>query len=538
MSRWVSQGQFYYALVLLLLPPALLINLGMMTFIDDEAIRSLVALEMKLSGNYITPTLMGEYYYNKPPLYNWILLLFFNLSGRIDEWTARLPSVLFLCGYAATVFVVKRQRYGVKVGFLHAMILITCGRILFWDSMLALIDICFSWLMYGLFMVVYHEFARRRYGRLFLWAYLMAAAGFLMKGLPALVFLGCTLGVWFWYKGQWRRLFSWSHLAGIGLFALLVGGYYWAYHQYNSLDNVFGTLFQESAKRTGVHFGWQQTAVHLLTFPFEMTYHFLPWSLMGILALHPKVWRWIRQDEFTVFQSVVFLANIVVYWLSPEVYPRYLLMLAPLFFGVGLRLYEEHAGRRTLHFRLLEGFHVLLLVGILSLSLVPLWWVRGQQVVHWPLKTALLALGAVALLWLYGKHKERRLLVVVLALLLMRVGFNWFVLPDRLAEDWGTLVRTSTIEAGQKFKDKPMYIYGDTELQLTNAFYLTNTRQQIVRRSAGPTDTSAVYIIHRDTYPNLPYTKVGEIKYRHGKGTLDLGVFAKSETIHPGPPEE
>ena len=39
----------------------------------DEAIRSLVALEMKLSGNLITPTLHGEYYYNKPPLYNWIL---------------------------------------------------------------------------------------------------------------------------------------------------------------------------------------------------------------------------------------------------------------------------------------------------------------------------------------------------------------------------------------------------------------------------------------------------------------------------------
>ncbi len=531
MSKWLSQDRFYYALALCLLPPALLINLGMMTFIDDEAIRSLVALEMKLSGNYITPTLMGEYYYNKPPLYNWLLLLFFNLLGRIDEWTARLPTVWFLCGYAATVFLVARRHYGVRIGFLHAMMLITCGRMLFWDSMLALIDICFSWLMYGLFMVVYHEFERRRYGRLFLWAYLLAAAGFLMKGLPALVFLGCTLGVWFWYRGQWRRLFSWPHLVGMGVFALLVGAYYWAYHQYNSLDNVFSTLFQESAKRTGVRFGWWHTVQHLFTFPLEMTYHFLPWSLMGIFVLHRKVWHWIRQDVFAAFQVLVFLANIVVYWLSPEVYPRYLLMLAPLFFGVGLRLYQAHAAQRTLHFRLLEGFYALLLAGILALSLVPLWWVRGQQVAYWPLKTAVLALGAAALLWLYGVQRERRLLAVVLALLLMRVGFNWFVLPDRLADDWGTLVRASTLEAGEKFKHKPMYLYGDTELQLTNAFYLTNARQQIVRRTAGPIDTTAVYIIHPGTYPSLPYTKVGEVKYRHGKGTLDLGVFTRTEIM-------
>ena len=64
-------------LACLLLLPALLINLGLMTFIDDEAIRALVALEMKWSGNFITPTLHGEYYYNKPPLFNGILLVFF-----------------------------------------------------------------------------------------------------------------------------------------------------------------------------------------------------------------------------------------------------------------------------------------------------------------------------------------------------------------------------------------------------------------------------------------------------------------------------
>ncbi len=40
-----------------LLIPALLINLGMLPLIGDEAIRAVVALEMMASGDYITPTL-------------------------------------------------------------------------------------------------------------------------------------------------------------------------------------------------------------------------------------------------------------------------------------------------------------------------------------------------------------------------------------------------------------------------------------------------------------------------------------------------
>ncbi|MBK6947213.1 MAG: glycosyltransferase family 39 protein [Haliscomenobacter sp.] len=104
-----------------------------MTFIDDEAIRALVALEMDLSGNYITPTLHGAFYYNKPPLFNWILLLFFRLSGQFDELTARLPTVLALLGYGLTVFLGFRKQYSLRTGFLAAFTLITCGRILFWD---------------------------------------------------------------------------------------------------------------------------------------------------------------------------------------------------------------------------------------------------------------------------------------------------------------------------------------------------------------------------------------------------------------------
>ena len=156
----VKQTTWLYIAAIILLIPALLINLGLLTFIDDEAIRALVALEMKLSGNYITPTLHGEFYYKKPPLFNWILILFFNVFGRVDEFIARLPTVVAIFGYGFTIYYFVRKHMSRNQALFAAFLFITCGRMIFYDSILALIDIIFSWCMFTLFMVTYHLFEK------------------------------------------------------------------------------------------------------------------------------------------------------------------------------------------------------------------------------------------------------------------------------------------------------------------------------------------------------------------------------------------
>ena len=60
----------------------------------DEARRALVSLEMMLSGDYITPTLNGELYLNKPPLYNWIMVVAMKLGGNYDPFWYRLPVIV------------------------------------------------------------------------------------------------------------------------------------------------------------------------------------------------------------------------------------------------------------------------------------------------------------------------------------------------------------------------------------------------------------------------------------------------------------
>lgn len=74
---------------------SVIINLGYFNLQGEEPRRAIIAIEMLESGDYIVPHALGWQYYNKPPLYNWILSGFISLTGSDSEFVLRLPSLIF-----------------------------------------------------------------------------------------------------------------------------------------------------------------------------------------------------------------------------------------------------------------------------------------------------------------------------------------------------------------------------------------------------------------------------------------------------------
>ncbi len=535
-----------YGIVLLLLP-ALLIHLGLGAFTDDEGIRALVALEMSISGNYISPTMFGEPYLNKPPLYNWILLAVYQLTGRNDEFISRLPTLFFLLAYAASVYwffrknllqsevislqstVHSLQSAGSKLrtgdcGLWTALALITCGRILFWDSMLGLIDICFSWVIFCLFMVIYQEGEKGRYGRLYVLAYLLAAIGFLLKALPSVVFLGLALPLYFIWQKKWRRLFTWAHVGGMAVFAAVVGSYYLLYARENGLANIAETIFQESAKRTFVEYGWWDTVLHLFTFPFEMWYHFLPWTLLAVYFFTKNAWRHIRQNKFITWNLLVFLVTILPYWSSVEVYPRYLFMHVPLVFSAFFYLHFIHQKNQSKVWQAVEKtFMVLCLVTSVG-SLYPLVWPAVQELPYLYVKTAVVT-GSLALLtYFYWRWKAQRMLLFVMVLLVLRIGFNWFVLPTRLEVDCKNYVRETTNAAVKKLDGQPLYVYQHSlGNQPITGYYYTRETGRILRVLHHDFDKNAFYLVNTDNYPKEDFEQLTTMRVSWECGEVLIG---------------
>lgn len=498
-TRPISAGSYVYLLfaVLAVSLIPLLVHLDMTGFIEDEGIRNLVALEMKYSGNYITPTLFGEPYLNKPPLWNWILILTYQVAGGPSIFNARLANVFFLLLFSTTIFFGLRRHVGPRMALLNALMLLTCGRILFWDSMLSLIDICFSWVIFYLFLWIYHFGARSKYLALFTGAYAIATVGFFLKGLPALVFLGFTLVATLIYFRSWKKLISLEHFSGFALLAVAAGSYFLAYHQLYPAGELIERFFSESTKRTAAEHGFMETVTHLVSFPFNMLYHFFPWSLLVFFYFGKSVLPTLRKQQFLAWCIIVFVSNIWVYWTSPNVFPRYLFMFLPLLTTPALYLYFQEKCRTFR--KLFDGFLMIFMVVFIVGSWWPVWRTDTMIVDHIVLKSSLLTVLFLVCLWMMVRLPPVRLFMFCFAMLIGRFGFDLFVLPIRGNTGWSAEIQKEGQRIAEKYKEKPLSILRFNHLNYSNGFYLTSERGDI--------------LVQTDTLVNGSYMIVEENAY-------------------------
>lgn len=505
----------FYIFCVVMLFPALLWHLGYLAinFPTDEPTRAIVALEMIISGNYFTPTINGEFYYNKPPLYNWILAAFFK-TFNYSEFVLRLPVVIALLVFGIAILLFVNKELGFKQGFIVAMLFITSGRILFWDSFLGLIDISFSCLVYISFMAIYFLQKRKKYLALFLVSYLITAITFLMKGLPPLVFQGITLLTFFTYKKEFSKLFSWKHFAGLGLLVLIVGVYYYMYSRYNTLDNVFTTLFSESEKRTIINYGWKRFVTHLFTFPFEMFYHFFPWSILGIFFFRKKFYSIVKENEFLKYNFLIFIFNILIYWTSPETYPRYIFMLFPPIFTVLVYMFFRGDSLQSKKNVIIEYF----LGGVMVLGMVAAIVLPFLKQTSWIdnaiLKGLIMLIITIVLFFFYLKIKEQRLVIFAAAMLMFRIGFDWFIIPPRYNDFQEH--KEGALKAAEVTGNSKLYIYRNSETEHATSFYITLGKMQLLEHKYEGFNTTDYYYLDPRQLPPEDYETIYDFKlYRH-----------------------
>jgi len=453
-------GRVFLFLIILSIP-AFLFNLGLLPLFADEPTRSNVALEMIVSGNYSVPTIAGEYYYNKPPLYNWILAGLYLLTGSYSEFITRLPAAVPMFLYALTIYVAVRSFIADKrIALMSAFFFLVNGRMLLYDSMLGHIDIFYSWLTFISFMSIFYFYQKKQWFLLFLVSYLITSATFLSKGLPSIVFQGFMLIAFLAVTRNFKKLFSWQHIVS-GLICLaVIGLYFYNYSLYNpDLGGYFATIWDQSSQRTAVRTGLWSSIQHVIVFPFEHVAHMLPTSLIVIFCFHKKFLQELRRNEFLFFCAVTFLANIWVYWLSPETRPRYLLMLYPLLFIIWSHAYYTYREDFPKLSRVLDS--VLLVIGVLvSLAmLAPLFLELEQYVDFLVLKVVVVFSGATFFTWLIYRFQRHKLVAFLGVLIVVRLAFSFFVLPHRAAHNESGYFKAASVEMAEISKGENIYFY-------------------------------------------------------------------------------
>jgi len=516
-----NNSKYLFLFCIILMIPAFFINLGLIDFFlhSDETTRTLVALEMYISHDFVTPTINGLHYMNKPPLYNWILVLFANIGG-FNEFMLRLPATLSLFALASIIYFFVKKECGKRFAMVNALMILTCGRVLFWESFFTVIDFTFSAAVYAGIMSIYYFYKKDRYMLMYIVSYALAAVAFMLKGLPAIVFQGITLVVLFGYEKKIRNLFTIEHLMGIATFLFITGSYYMIYLIKNPDNTIFSVLLDESTKRTVLQNDVFHTIKAMLRFPVDMFYHYLPWSLFIVFLFRKRFWKTVNNDPFLKFNFWVFLANLLVYWTSPDVYPKYIMMLMPMFYTVcwyfARKDFEARDIKAVILGKIVMAFMVVFSIGPFIFP----FFKNISFIDYYIVKSTFLFVITIVILYLFLRLRNQRIILTMAFLLLIRVAFDWFIWPIRYEKFIN--LKTEAIKVAKMTKDKDLFFYTGTKVDRGTSYYLSNEKKQILRFKGNCFSPEDYCIVDPESLRKLSQTR-HKFKKLYGFETLPEG---------------
>jgi 4-amino-4-deoxy-L-arabinose transferase-like glycosyltransferase len=307
----------------------------------EEVRRTLVAFEMDHRSEPFQPTVLGELYFNKPPLFNWLILL----CSKVFGWNTLTPRIVTLCFTLATTLTVYlaslRLTGNRKASALSALIFLTFADVLFWYGWMAEIEMALTFVTTAMILSLYMFFESGR--RIYLVAGgLLCGLGFSLKGFPALAFFGLTLLSLSLIYRRFSVLLSKEALLTYCL-AFLVSAW-WIPLSEEPLTYV-KTLWRESFSRVEATRNLKDTLIHLLTYPLLNLKQTLPASAVFLfLVLKERVLPAPRLRPLVLLVAV----NYLPYLISPEARGRYVLPLFPLVALIMGDTIARSAGPKTL----------------------------------------------------------------------------------------------------------------------------------------------------------------------------------------------
>jgi hypothetical protein len=218
----------------------------------DESRYAQIPREMLARGDLVVPTLQGEPYLDKPPLFYWLVAGIYRLFGSYD-WSARLVPALAVHACILVTYLFGRRWLGEAAAFRGALVLalspgfLGMGRLLILDGLLSL------WTTLALFSA--YEATRSNRLRWGWWVLGGAACGLgvLTKGPVAPLLLIPPLWLYFWLAGPGHRP-RWSEWAAFGLVMTAVAAPWYAALAQRTPSFVSYFIWEHNLKRFLVPF--------------------------------------------------------------------------------------------------------------------------------------------------------------------------------------------------------------------------------------------------------------------------------------------
>jgi 4-amino-4-deoxy-L-arabinose transferase-like glycosyltransferase len=328
----------------------------------DEPRYAQVAREMMQRHDWITPTLYGNVWLEKPVLYYWGAIVSYKIFG-VSDWAARLPGAVFASGMVAFIyFWTRRFRYGAQ---LDAMVMTATTVFLFAFARAASMDIqLVAPLTVGLLAWwTFYETEDRRWLSLF---YAAIAVGTLGKGPVAVALAAMIILAFLVLRRDWEAILRTLWIPGILIFCMIALPWYLAVQHAN--PGFFREFFiQHNLDRFATNrFQHRQPFWYYVPVLLAGT---LPWTVFVFAALTRgfKSVRVVKEHALLTYLSLWVLVPFLFFSMSQSKLPGYILpSIAPCGILVALYLHKMAADKPS---PILIALHALLSGAMLALVL-------------------------------------------------------------------------------------------------------------------------------------------------------------------------
>ncbi len=295
----------------------------------DEPRYAQVAREMLARHDWITPTLGGKPWLEKPPLYYWQAIIAYRIFG-VSDWAARLPSAFDATLMVVAVYVfLRRLRPGFQLdGALIAAssaAVIGFGRAASTDMPLAA--------MFTIAMLAWYAWYEDRLKVCLAIAYFFLGLAVLAKGPVALLLTAFTIVLFAAMKREWRILNSTLWLPGIAILFATILPWYIAV-QVKNPDFFSEFIWKQNFARFGTNLYhhpepfWYFIPVALIAL--------LPWTVFAFLAIFKTATSWWRTaagraDDCTLslYLLIWLIVPILFFSISRSKLPGYIVPAVP-----------------------------------------------------------------------------------------------------------------------------------------------------------------------------------------------------------------
>lgn len=207
-------------------------NLGGFSLLDpDEPVYAETPKEMILYNDFISPKIYGEYWYDKPPMYYWLVSLSYKIFG-INDFAARFPSALFAVVGIGVIFYFAQKLFNKNVGMISALVLVTSIEY-FYLGKAAVTDITLNLFLTCSLL----SFISKKYYSYYIFAGLAA----LTKGPIGLFFPSVIVLIYLIITNNLKELRQMKILPGVIIFSIIALP--WYIIMYNFHGNVFIDTF-------------------------------------------------------------------------------------------------------------------------------------------------------------------------------------------------------------------------------------------------------------------------------------------------------